>query len=314
MAGRGVDVSGGTQRAAGGPAPRSGGDRQAADGESRGGDDVRTVPVDGHRVAYTEFGDPSGEPVVAFHGTPGSRLFASVYDDLAGERGVRVLSFDRPGYGDSDDWQGYDAAATPRVAAALLDDASVQSAGLLAFSGGASHALATAADAPERVDRVDVVAGAVPSAFAAETPRVQRVLGALAGRTPRLLSGLLQAQAWAAERSGPEFVAAQYATDGTGHVPASVLDATRRDFLEALDGGTSGVVRESRQAVRAWPVDPASVRVPVRWRHGRDDANVSVSGVRRFVDALPEATLTVLDTDHLGALATTREPVLAGRD
>jgi len=28
-------------------------------------------------------------------------------------------------------------------------------------------------------------------------------------------------------------------------------------------------------------------------------------------DALPECTLSVLDTDHLGALAATREPVLA---
>ena len=29
---------------------------------------------DGRRLGYTEFGDPSGIPLFAFHGTPGSRF------------------------------------------------------------------------------------------------------------------------------------------------------------------------------------------------------------------------------------------------
>lgn len=273
--------------------------------------DPRTVSVGGRRVAYAEWGDPAGDPVVAFHGMPGSRAFGGVYDDHARDCGVRVLAFDRPGYGDSADRPGYDAAETPGVVAAVLDDAGVDTAGLLAFSGGTPHALATAAALPERVRDVSVISGAVPPACADSLPRVQRVLGALATHTPRLLGGLLRAQAWAAARADPEFVAAQYTTDGTDHLPADVLAATRRDFLEALSGGADGLVRESGQAVREWPVAPEVVDCEVAWFHGARDENVPLAGARALVDALPNATLTVLDDDHLGAVAATRERVLA---
>jgi pimeloyl-ACP methyl ester carboxylesterase len=30
---------------------------------------------DGRRLGYAEYGDPEGEPIMLFHGTPGSRLY-----------------------------------------------------------------------------------------------------------------------------------------------------------------------------------------------------------------------------------------------
>jgi pimeloyl-ACP methyl ester carboxylesterase len=262
-------------------------------------------------VADASFGDPDGEPVVAFHGTPGSRLFGRLYDAPARDHGVRVLAFSRPGYGDSERWPAYDAGDAPRVVEAVLADAGVESAGLLAFSGGAAHALATAAADPDRFGDVTVVSGAAPPAHVDALPTVQRVLGGLATHTPRLLGGLLRAQTWAADRADPAFVAAQYTTDGTDHLPADVLAATRRDFLEALSGGAGGLVRESAQAVREWPVALGDVAADVRWVHGREDANVPVDAARSLTDVLPDATLDVLDTDHLGAVAASRDRVLA---
>jgi len=309
------DVSGDTlcpvgARAGGVNAPGQQEQRRAAT-EQPDSDAARVVAVDGHGVAYASFGDPDGAPVVAFHGTPGSRAFGRLYDDAARERGVRVLAFSRPGYGDSDPWPGFDAGDAPRVVAAVLDDAGVDAAGLLAFSGGAAHALATAADAPERADGVTVVAGATPPGHVDDPPTAQRVLGGLAAHTPRLLGGLLRGQAWAAGRADPGFVAAQYTTDGTDHLPADVLDATRRDFLQALSGGADGAVRESRQAVREWPLALSDVAADVRWLHGRDDANVPLDAARSTVGALPEGSLDVLDTDHLGAVAAARDRALA---
>jgi len=286
------------------------GQQRRAGVEQPNATDQRTVRVDGHRVAYAAFGDPGGEPVVAFHGTPGSRLFGRLYDVPARERGVRLLAFDRPGYGASAEWSDCDAAVAPRVVDAVLADAGVDAAGLLAFSGGTAPALATAAGDPERFGDVTVVSGAAPPGHVSDQPTPQRVLGALAAHTPRLLGGLLRAQAWAAGHADPGFVAAQYTTDGTDHLPADVLDGTRRDFLEALSGGAGGAVRESAQAVREWPVDLHDVAADVRWLHGREDANVPVDAARSVTDALPHATLDVVDTDHLGAVAATRSRVL----
>ncbi|SEW15630.1 alpha/beta fold hydrolase [Halobacterium jilantaiense] len=287
------------------------GQQRRATAEQPDSDDHRTVRVDGHRVAYAAFGDHDGEPVVAFHGTPGSRLFGRLYDAPARERGVRLLAFDRPGYGASARWPDYAAADAPRVVDAVLADSGVDAAGLLAFSGGTAHALAAAGSDPERFDDVTVVSGAAPPAHVSDQPTPQRVLGALAAHTPRLLGGLLRAQAWAAGRADPDFVAAQYTTDGTDHLPADVLDGTRRDFLEALSGGAGGLVRESAQAVREWPVALGDATGDVYWFHGREDANVPVDAARSVTDALPHATLDLVDTDHLGAVAATRSRVLA---
>lgn len=50
-------------------------------------------------VRVREAGDPAGTPLLHFHATPGSRLDLAFADDLATARGVRLVSFNRPGYG-----------------------------------------------------------------------------------------------------------------------------------------------------------------------------------------------------------------------
>ena len=53
------------------------------------------------RFGYAEAGVADGEPVIHFHGTPGSRLEMAWADDVVSAAGVRMLAFDRPGYGSS---------------------------------------------------------------------------------------------------------------------------------------------------------------------------------------------------------------------
>src|ERR1700761_244514 len=62
----------------------------------------RTVPTpDGRVLAVEEAGDPGGLPVLVHNGTPNSRhLYAPVVAD-ATARGLRLLGYDRPGYGGS---------------------------------------------------------------------------------------------------------------------------------------------------------------------------------------------------------------------
>ena len=55
----------------------------------------------GRVLRVRDAGDPGGRAVIYFHGTPGSRLDLCFGEQLAAERGVRIVSFDRPGYGGS---------------------------------------------------------------------------------------------------------------------------------------------------------------------------------------------------------------------
>ena len=63
-------------------------------------DDLIALP-DGRSLAYAEFGDPDGRPVLFFHGTPGYRLNPWTTDAELRSLGVRLIALDRPGVGRS---------------------------------------------------------------------------------------------------------------------------------------------------------------------------------------------------------------------
>ena len=54
---------------------------------------------DGTKVSYAQYGDPRGRPLIFFHGWPGSRLQARIFDAPARLCGIKVLAPDRPGIG-----------------------------------------------------------------------------------------------------------------------------------------------------------------------------------------------------------------------
>jgi pimeloyl-ACP methyl ester carboxylesterase len=84
----------------------------------------RTVTTpDGRILAVQEAGDPAGRPVVVHLGTPHTRnLYGPHAADAAG-RGLRLISYDRPGYGGSTPQPGRtyaDCAADVRAICAAL--------------------------------------------------------------------------------------------------------------------------------------------------------------------------------------------------
>jgi pimeloyl-ACP methyl ester carboxylesterase len=114
-------------------------------------------------------GDPDGRPVVYFHGTPGSRLDLTYAEDLAAEIGVRLVSFDRPGYGGSTAAR-FGLVSVAEDAAAVADSLGIDRFATLGQSGGGPFSLATAAVLGDRVTRAGVTSGPgpftlVPGAF-----------------------------------------------------------------------------------------------------------------------------------------------------
>lgn len=267
----------------------------------RDGYSTATVGPSDRQIAYAEYGSEGGTPVVFLHGTPGSRLLGRLLDADAAARGVRVLAPDRPGYGESPGWPDRSIRDAGSVVRAVIDDAGVRRAGLVAFSGGSAHALAAAATASDRITRVDVVSGATPPELADRRPAVQRLLGGLATTTPRLLGGLFRGYAWLAERRDPSFVAAQYTDPET--LPAETASVIRADFVEALRQGGNGTVTEFRNTASPWGIELGTIEPTVVFRHGENDANAPIDAVRRLAEQVPSGRLTVVDdADHLGTL------------
>ncbi|GAB7009753.1 alpha/beta fold hydrolase [Halorubrum trueperi] len=242
---------------------------------------------DGRTLSFATGGDPNGRPVVVHHGTPGSRLFGALLAESATEAGVRILVPDRPGYGrSSPPPAGWTWRDWPNDLAELLDAESIDRAGVVGFSGGGPFALAVANGG--RATRVGLISTVVPP--------TENALSAL-GSVPFALRAVFRLSKALASVVGPAPVVSQY-TDRS--VSDSVAEAVDADFHEALRRDARAVERENRAFASA-SFDPALPDVPVRFWHGTRDENTPLPPVRTLVRE-SAATLTTVETDHLGTL------------
>src|SRR3954462_477063 len=124
---------------------------------------MRSVATpDGRTLAVREAGLSYGVPVIAMHGSPGSGVLYKAHIRDANERGIRLISYDRPGYGGSSRLKGRNVAhfgADINAIRGALDLERICGGGI---SGGGPHALAAAALLPERVAAAAALAPVAP--------------------------------------------------------------------------------------------------------------------------------------------------------
>ena len=118
---------------------------------------------EGRRLHVREAGAADGGPVLVHHGTPGSAVVRRRWIRAAEELEVRLISYDRPGYGDSERDEGRTVADAAADAVAIADALGLDRWATLGSSGGGPHALACGALAGDRVTAVAVFASAAPA-------------------------------------------------------------------------------------------------------------------------------------------------------
>jgi len=118
----------------------------------------------GRCLHYAEYGVPSGEIVLYFHGTPGSHLEVGLCDEEFEESRIRLISVNRPGMGHSSYQSCRKITDWPNDIAGLLNAIGLPDArfGIIALSGGAPYGLAVARAMPERVSHLALVSGHTP--------------------------------------------------------------------------------------------------------------------------------------------------------
>ena len=103
---------------------------------------------DGAVVAFQEYGDRTGTPVIFCHGWPSSCTMAQLTDEAARALGIRIISPDRPGISGSSVQLDRKLSDWPSVVKRLLDELEIGEFRILAISGGAPYAYAAAVAAP----------------------------------------------------------------------------------------------------------------------------------------------------------------------
>lgn len=113
---------------------------------------------DGRTLELHEGGDPKGFPVVCHHGTPGSGLLYERWDTPS----VRLVAYDRAGYGGSTRRPGRSVADVVDDVAAIADALELSRFATWGLSGGGPHALACAALGDARLVAAASLAGVGP--------------------------------------------------------------------------------------------------------------------------------------------------------
>ncbi|MEU6167112.1 alpha/beta fold hydrolase [Streptomyces tanashiensis] len=278
------------------------------------GHPVRTD--DGRLLVAEEWGDPSGTPVVLFHGTPGTRL-GTLLPGLASQHpGFRFLAYDRPGYGESQRAPGRRVADAARDTAAVADAFGIERFAVVGRSGGGPHALACAALLPERVRAAAVLVGLAPPDAAGldwqagMTPFNVREYGLararLDGRDPDGLEQDLAARAAVLRRDPVRLLDDLRAELSPHDLPVvedpRVRTVLLRTYQEALRVSHHGWLDDCLAFVSPWGFDLTSITAPVLLWHGLDDAFSPVAHTRWLAGRIPGAEpVLVPDAGHFAA-------------
>src|SRR3954453_13376075 len=122
-----------------------------------------TETTDGRTLAYEETGDPVGAPIFLLHGTPGCRLSGRHPNpERVREAGLRVITYDRPGYGRSTRHEGRRVVDCVGDVAAIADAPGIERFAVRGGSGGGPHAMAVGARLADRVTRVGCFVSPAP--------------------------------------------------------------------------------------------------------------------------------------------------------
>ena len=276
----------------------------------------RIARPDGRTVAWTEWGAPDGVPLLRVPGTPGCRW--SVRSDTApwAERGLRVVTTERPGLGASTRLPGRGFAEHADDLAAVLDELGLDAVHVTGSSGASAHELCFAARHPDRVRAMTIVAGGAP-ATAEETEReaaLNREAAALvrAGDLDGFRAKLLDVHA--AFVADPLAGIAE-ASEGVPPADRAVMSDPAWQLVftaavrEALGAGPDGWGDESLALLGDWSdVDLTAVRTSLTWWHAPADANAPLSAAIRLLTAIPHAELRLFGPDDGHLAAFHREP------
>jgi pimeloyl-ACP methyl ester carboxylesterase len=263
---------------------------------------------DGRTLHVYDECDPDGHVVVQHHGTPGSGLGYAPDLDLARQRGLRVVSYDRAGYGGSTPNPGRSVVDVVPDIEDVLDALDVERYVSLGGSGGCPHSFACGA----RSDRC-LAAGAIAAPTPFEAEGIDWIAGqgeqnvaewGMAVQGPEKLEPFLEQEAAELRAATPEQIKEVWATV-LPPVDAAVLTGDRAEHFKrsadrAIAQGVAGWRDDDLAFTKPWGFDLAEIRVPTLLWQGVQDKMVPVAHARWLAERIPGVEAHISEEDgHL---------------
>jgi len=273
----------------------------------------RTVQTpDGRTLAVQEAGDPAGKAVLVHMGSPNSRHIYGPNAADAAAKGLRLICYDRPGYGGSTAQPGRTHADCAADVAAICAALEIDRVAIWGISGGGAHALASAALLPDLVVASASLAGLAP--YGADGLDFFDGMGEDNVDDFKLFLSDKAAARAKTEKDRQEFLTvtagdlSQALKTLLTPVDAAALTGELAEYLaftghEGLAPGSEGWWEDAEAQAGPWGFDIADISVPVMVMHGRQDKFVPVGHGEWLAAHVPGADARILDNDgHLTLL------------
>lgn len=272
---------------------------------------------DGRTLAYAEYGDRSGTPVVFFHGSPGSRLGGRLLDHMGKALGAWILAPDRPGQGRSSIRPVFTIPGWVDDLVEFSEELGIDRFGVVGFSGGGPYVAACAHQIPDQLLGAAMVSAIAPPEASIQDMHPSNRLKTWILRTaPQVVETPLRLSARIAERDSQWFASVMAAdsseADRAALSRAEVAEVVRDEFVEAVRPGIDGIARETMLYERPWGFDLEGIDYPIRVYQGGRDLNVPPDMGRYLANRLPAAHLVYYPEEgHLSTLVNHTEEIVS---
>ena len=236
---------------------------------------------DGRVLSVESLGDPEGKPVFLLHGTPGGRNGPRPRGIVLYRLGIRLISYDRPGYPGSDRDPGRTVATAAENVRTIADYFGIDRFSVVGRSGGAPHALACAALLPDRVISAAALGSLAPYDadgldWNAGMTESNRRAYDYANADHDALRAMLIEQAERVSKGSEGLLKALW-SEMDDHDKEVVDDIALRRIIAEIhvgalsDNRVDGWVDDVIALRSRWGFEPAKIAVPVKLWGGKDD-------------------------------------------
>jgi pimeloyl-ACP methyl ester carboxylesterase len=258
---------------------------------------------DGHILAYKEYGDLNGYPIIHAHGGPGSKLEGILFHDKAKEYGFRFIVPDRPGYGHSTFKKDRLLTDYPLFISKLADHLNIKNFAVSGWSGGGSHVLAAAHALFNRIDFAIAIAGYTQMDFKNAydlLPKADRFAASIMEKHPLIFRSFFFIMAMMIKYFPNMFYRALYKSASKDD--QYILDDKKlktffiEEMQDAVRQGSKGVELDARiEYQKHWGFQLEDIKTPLIVMQGADDTLVPKAFAKDIVKRVPNSKLILLE-------------------
>lgn len=277
----------------------------------------RTVKlIDGRQLGFAEYGDPNGIPIFYFHGTPGSRLEAGPFQELAVANRCRLIGIDRPGLGLSSLDKKRSILSWATDVTHFADCLKIEKFSIIGHSGGAPFVAACAYAIPDRLKSAVIVSGMAPlndPESQIEMARGQRVANKLIRAMPWLTHVMMKLTLVMLKKPNmmDKMIKQLPEVDQALFYNPESRKALINSTLEAFRNGIAGPAYEMKLLANPWGFDLKTIKYPMTIWQGTLDRQAPMSHAKIYANLVAGAQLKIIENEgHLSLLKNHMEEIL----